>query len=111
MINSLKTKDYLRLLIKAFTPPYSKKDSVIIGVTVLGLSIPIFLLASSKDTNLLQHASTLASVTVTVNLTAPLATSNFSPGISQVDNSLDYPWTGNDQTAVTNALLLIHNSI
>ncbi|MFL5591548.1 MAG: hypothetical protein ACJ8DI_28385, partial [Ktedonobacteraceae bacterium] len=42
---------------------------------------------------------------------SPTTKSSFSPGFSQVDNSLNYPWGTNDQAAVTSAKALITNGI
>ncbi|MEI6075257.1 MAG: hypothetical protein WCS94_06770 [Verrucomicrobiota bacterium] len=48
---------------------------------------------------------------VAIDRTTPAGTSQFYSSFSQVDNSLDYPWTGNNQTAVSNALKLTTQGI
>lgn len=48
-----------------------------------------------------------ASASVTIDLASPIATSQFSPGFSYVDTSLDYPAGTNDQGAVTSARSLL----
>ena len=50
-------------------------------------------------------------VMVTVNRTTPQGTSHYFSGFSQVDDSLDYPWTGNNGAAVTNARALMAQGI
>ncbi|HLX58398.1 MAG TPA: hypothetical protein VKR83_15375 [Ktedonobacteraceae bacterium] len=48
---------------------------------------------------------------VAVDLSAPLLTSQFSPGLTLVDNSLTYPYNDNDLTAINNVEALIHKGI
>ena len=50
-------------------------------------------------------------ITVTVDRNTTISTSQFVPGISQIDNSLDFPWTGNNGAAVTNARSLVAGGI
>src|SRR5438874_1943790 len=69
-----------------------------------------FLLVTQRQ-NLSQQAAGALTETVTVNLSQPTTVSRFSSGLSQVDTSLRYPWSNNDQTAVNNAKTLIHNGI
>lgn len=45
-------------------------------------------------------------VMVTIGRSGPQGTSRYFSGFSQVDDSLDYPWTGNNGAAVTNARAL-----
>ncbi|HEY7122639.1 MAG TPA: hypothetical protein VH540_01690 [Ktedonobacterales bacterium] len=47
------------------------------------------------------------STKVAVDLTAPIGTSQFSPGFSYVDTSLEYPAGNNDQNAVNQARSLL----
>ncbi len=48
-----------------------------------------------------------ASVRVEVDLASPTATSQFSPGFSYVDTSLNYPWDNNGLSAVNSARSLL----
>src|SRR6185295_16141620 len=48
--------------------------------------------------------------TVTLNRRTIDTVSQFQGGDSQIDNTLDYPWTGNDQTAVNSARAVVANS-
>ena len=51
------------------------------------------------------------SVTVTIDHSSPVGNSQFTPGISLVDNSLNYPWGNNDFDAVKRVKSLIKNAI
>ncbi|HZO73477.1 MAG TPA: hypothetical protein VFB60_14855 [Ktedonobacteraceae bacterium] len=48
---------------------------------------------------------------VTIDFSSPVGTSQFSPGISHVDDTLSYPWNNNDQTAVNHAKDLLKQAI
>src|SRR5690349_10126754 len=48
---------------------------------------------------------------VTIDFSSPIGTSQFSPGINLVDNTLDYPWGNNDPSAINNVKSLIKNGI
>ena len=50
-------------------------------------------------------------ITVTVDRATTIGTSQYAPGVSQIDNSLDYPWTGNNGAAVTNARSLLAGGV
>jgi hypothetical protein len=50
-------------------------------------------------------------VKVPTDFSSPVGTSHFSPGISQVDTTLNYPWDNNDPTAVKNVKSLIKQAI
>ena len=39
-------------------------------------------------------------IDVVVDTNTQLGTSNYSPGMSQIDSNLNYPWSGNNQAAV-----------
>jgi hypothetical protein len=68
--------------------------------------------AACFATLLLAPLSPIRSQTVTVTLDRHVidSVSQFQGGDSQIDNSLDYPWTGNDQTAVNSARSVLANS-
>src|SRR5581483_10611415 len=48
---------------------------------------------------------------VTIDFSSPVGTSQFSQGISHVDDTLRYPWNNNDQTAVNHAKDLLKQAI
>ena len=48
---------------------------------------------------------------VTDSLPSPIGTSQFSPGITLEDTTLNYPWVNNDLTAVNRVKSLIKNAI
>src|SRR5262245_36442604 len=48
---------------------------------------------------------------VTLDFSSPIGTSQFSPGISHVDNTLNYPADKNDQVAVSHAKDLLKPAI
>ena len=48
---------------------------------------------------------------VSINLSSPIGTSQFSPGLTYVDNTLDYPWGSNNPTAVNHVKSLIKQAI
>ena len=50
-------------------------------------------------------------VTVTIDHSSPVGRSQFTPGITLVDNSLNYPWGNNDLDAVNRVKSLIKNAI
>jgi hypothetical protein len=52
-----------------------------------------------------------ASVYVSVDRTVPITTSQFSPGITYIDNTVDYPWDNNDHAAVNRVKSLIRHAI
>lgn len=51
------------------------------------------------------------SVDVNVNLSSPIGTSQFSPAMTMVDNSLNYPWGNNSRAAINNVKSLVTNGI
>ena len=51
------------------------------------------------------------SPSATVNLPPSIGTSQFSPGITLVDNTINYPWGDNDLAAVNRVKSLIKNAI
>lgn len=55
--------------------------------------------------------SSRPTVHITVDRSTPLATSQFAPGITYADNSLDYPFAGNDSAAVMHARLLLGSAV
>lgn len=48
---------------------------------------------------------------VTVDFSSPAGISHFSPGISHIDTTMNYPWDGNDLAAVNNVKSLIKGAI
>ncbi len=75
------------------------------AVTLFLLVIVLsFILASCA--NRLQLATN-----ITVDFSSPIGTSQFSPGITLVDNTLNYPWGNNDLAAVNNVKSLIRQGI
>src|SRR6266699_442934 len=50
-------------------------------------------------------------VKIPTDFSSPIGTSHFSPGISHVDTTLNYPWDNNDPTAVKNVKSLIKHAI
>lgn len=50
-------------------------------------------------------------VNVTVDLASPIGSSQFAPGITHVDNSLDYPSGNNSPAAITNVKSLLRNAV
>ena len=50
-------------------------------------------------------------VTITIDLSSPAGRSNFSPGMTYVDNSLDNPRDNNDLAAIRNVKTLISKAI
>lgn len=55
--------------------------------------------------------TTEPSAKVTIDFSSPIGTSQFSPGISYVDDTLNYPWGNNDLAAVNNVKSLITEAI
>ena len=55
--------------------------------------------------------ATEPSVKVLTDFSSPIGTSQFSPGISHVDTTLNYPWNNNDPTAVNKVKSLIKHAI
>src|SRR5579884_2965985 len=55
--------------------------------------------------------ATTSPVKVTVDFSSPVGTSQFSPGISLIDNTLNYPWDHNNLAAVNNVKSLIKDGI
>src|SRR5437667_15454 len=54
---------------------------------------------------------TNAAIRVIVDCSSPTGLSQFSPGISHVDNTLTYPWGNNDSSAIDNVKSLIKQGI
>ncbi|MGZ3623653.1 MAG: hypothetical protein ACXWPS_00840 [Ktedonobacteraceae bacterium] len=48
---------------------------------------------------------------MSVDHSSPAGISQFSPGLSLIDNSLDYPWNHNDPSAISNVKSLIEQGI
>ena len=59
----------------------------------------------------IQSNNANSAIHVTVDHSSPAGTSQFSPGISLIDNSLNYPWSHNDPGAVNNVKSLIEQGI
>lgn len=55
--------------------------------------------------------TTFLSVDVTVDLSSPITTTQFSTGMTLVDNSLDFPWGNNDLTAVNKVKSLARKAV
>lgn len=55
--------------------------------------------------------TTHSAVHVAIDRSSPVGTSQFSPGMTNVDNTLDYPWGNNDLAAVNNVKSLIKQAI
>ena len=59
----------------------------------------------------IQNNNTNSAIRVTVDHSSPAGISQFSPGISLIDDSLNYPWNNNDPGAINNVKSLIGQSI
>lgn len=77
--------------------------------SVMGITLLFSLGAATLATA--QVPRMRADVHVRVNYTSPVGYSQFSPGLTYVDNSLVYPWKSNDLTAVNKAKSLIGSAV
>jgi hypothetical protein len=93
------------LLSKLFSTNSLKKNAIYLLLPVT-LLFPI--LTSCSDATISRDSST---ANVSIDLSSPIGTSQFSPGISLVDNSLDYPPGNNNLTAINNVKSLIKKGI
>ncbi len=93
---------------RSFFKSYLKNGTAHLFLLVVLLS-PILTFCSNASQSSLTVTRTHASVTA--NLPSPLGTSQFSPGITQVDNTLNYPSGNNDLAAINNVKSLIKNAI
>jgi hypothetical protein len=89
------------------TKPFQKRNT---GrhFLLLMLLLSLFLTACSNSTAISEPVqSAVADVNVTVDTTASTSVSQFSPGITHVDQGLDYPQGNNDLDAIDKAKALI----
>jgi hypothetical protein len=88
--------------------PPSQKRSTGRYFSLLALLFSLILAACSSSTALSEPAqNAVADVKVTVDTTTSTGVSQFSPGITHVDQGLDYPMGNNDLNAINNAKSLI----
>lgn len=79
-------------------------------IVVLFIATPLTVLQVQKIQEQRSRAA-VGDVSVTVNRSVVAGTSQFSPGWTIVDESLNYPWSGNNLTAINNVKSLIRNGI
>ena len=100
---------------------YSTRDRVFIPLFLLGILLVLFLSSCSQTTSSdeVQRTPTASTesgkndsaIHVTIDRSSPSGTSQFSPGITHIDSSLNYPWDNNDSNAVNNVKSLIRQGI
>jgi hypothetical protein len=83
---------------------------IIVGILLclLGSTSAVFAKTANGANN---NGKTSTTITVNVDTSSPTAVSVFNTGMSQVDNSLMYPWANNNANAVNNATNLLKNGI
>src|SRR5205823_13972976 len=91
----------MTLFLRFFFMRYWKSTTVItfLLVMLLYLTLNLHLYAAMPDVN------------VSIDLSSPIGTSQFLPGITHADNTLNYPWGDNDLNAVNHVKSLIRNAI
>lgn len=81
---------------------------------LLGIAL-LATIAASIFAHLNGHGSTTSAiapdVTITVAHSRPLGVSDFAPGISLIDNSLDYPFANNDPQAIARVMSLMRDGL
>ena len=101
---------------------YSVKDRAVIHLFLLGILLGLALCSCAEvpvssnavhgtPTTSTESSKADSAIRVTVDRSSPSGTSQFAPGITHIDSSLNYPWNNNDSRAISNVKSLIRQGI